>query len=131
MCIRDSYLGGEYYFTVDEVQVFERMLYLIESKHSKNALLPSKSDIKDGLLKLILYSNLASLSVKHKNYDSLPVLKLTSAKLNGNLNSTQKAKDIAAFAKANALNDAQIALLKNLFAEAQKNNFIVLIQHAI
>jgi hypothetical protein len=126
-----NYLGGEYYFTVDEVQVFERMLYLIESKHSKNALLPSKSDIKDGLLKLILYSNLASLSVKHKNYDSLPVLKLTSAKLNGNLNSTQKAKDIAAFAKANALNDAQIALLKNLFAEAQKNNFIVLIQHAI
>lgn len=126
-----NYLGGEYYFTVDEVQEFEKTVYLIESKHSKNALLPSKSDIKDGLLKLILYCNFASMRVKRKKYGALPVLKLTSAKLKGSLNSTQKIKEITAFAQINALTDTQISLLKKLFAEANKNNFLVLIQHAI
>lgn len=126
-----NYLGGEYYFTVDEILEFEKTLHLIESKHSKNALLPSKSDIKDGLLKLILYSNLASLSVKHKRYYSTPILKLTSTKLIGFLNSTQKTKDIIAFAKANALNYAQITLIKTLFVEAQKNNFIIIIQQIL
>lgn len=89
-----------------------------------------KSDIKDGLLKLILYCNLASLSVKRKKYTCLPVLKLTSSQLKGAINSGQKAKDITAFAQANALNSTQANLLKTLFAEAAKNKFIVLIQHA-
>lgn len=53
-----NYLGGAYFFTVDEVKKDGEVTLLIECKHTKNALLPSKSDIKDGLLKLILYKNL-------------------------------------------------------------------------
>ncbi|HRI26795.1 MAG TPA: hypothetical protein PK715_01950, partial [Chitinophagales bacterium] len=55
--IIQNYLGGKYFLTVDEVKVDSEILYLMEAKHSKNALLPSKSDIKDGLLKLLLYCN--------------------------------------------------------------------------
>jgi hypothetical protein len=125
-----NYLGGEYHFTVDEIEIYKGTVSLIESKHSKNALLPSKSDIKDGLLKLILYCNLASLSVKRKKHTCLPVLKLTSTQVKGAINSSQKAKDITAFVQANALNSTQTNLLKTLFAEAAKNKFIALIQHA-
>jgi hypothetical protein len=48
-----NYLGGQYFFTVDEIKLEETLL-LIEGKHSVNAKLPSKGDIKDGLLKMIL-----------------------------------------------------------------------------
>jgi hypothetical protein len=46
-----NYLGGLYYFTVDEVIVNKDNIKLIECKYSKRAVLPSISDIKDGCLK--------------------------------------------------------------------------------
>ena len=53
------------FFTVDEIKLAET-LSLIEGKHSVNAILPSKSDIKDGLLKMILYCNLSDTKVNGK-----------------------------------------------------------------
>jgi hypothetical protein len=41
-----NYLGGQYFFTVDEVEIKNDTVFLIEGKHSKNALLPSVGDIK-------------------------------------------------------------------------------------
>lgn len=73
-----NYLGGEYHFTCDQVETRESRLLLIEGKHSKGASLPSLSDIKDGLLKMILYSNLKDVSLDGTKYVPQPVLKLTT-----------------------------------------------------
>lgn len=57
----ENYLGGQYFFTIDEVILRDDTLCLCESKHSKNALLTSSYDTKDGLLKLMLYNNIDSI----------------------------------------------------------------------
>ncbi|MEM4137567.1 MAG: hypothetical protein QXF48_02750 [Candidatus Anstonellaceae archaeon] len=36
-----NYLGGNYYFTVDEIELQENKIYLIEAKHTKENRLPS------------------------------------------------------------------------------------------
>ncbi len=73
-----NYLGGYYYFTCDEVEIHENKLYLIEGKHTNSRKLPSESDIKDGLIKMILYTNLKEVKVNEKDYESIAVLKLTT-----------------------------------------------------
>lgn len=75
-----NYLGGYYYFTSDEAEIIKKDVYLIECKHSKTNSLPSSLDIKDGLLKMILFTNLEEVSVENKNYNPIPVLKLTVEK---------------------------------------------------
>jgi hypothetical protein len=57
-----NYLGGIYYLTADEVIQSEDVYIIQESKNSTMGFLPSLSDIKDGLFKLILYSNLRPLA---------------------------------------------------------------------
>jgi len=71
-----NYLGGFYYFTSDEIEVKGRDVYLIEGKHSRGTL-PSIGDIKDGLIKMILFTNLEDVKIGSKNYNAKPVLKLT------------------------------------------------------
>jgi hypothetical protein len=75
-----NYLGGYYYFTCDEVKIEDDRVYLIEGKHTKTASLPSLEDIKDGLLKMILYSNLENISIDNRSYQHIPILKLTTNK---------------------------------------------------
>ncbi len=71
-----NHLGGEYFFTIDEVFFKDGVLFLCENKHAKNAALPSFDDIKDGLLKLMLYENLSEL----KGFDKFKaVLNLTAS----------------------------------------------------
>ncbi len=71
-----NYLGGFYYFTSDEVEVKGKDVYLIEGKHSRG-FLPSIGDIKDGLIKMILFTNLEDVKMNGKSYNPKPVLKLT------------------------------------------------------
>jgi DNA-dependent RNA polymerase auxiliary subunit epsilon len=73
-----NYLGGYYFFTCDEVEIHDRKVYLIEGKHTKSSSLPSEGDIKDGLLKMILYTNLKNVSVNGEQYIPIPILKLTN-----------------------------------------------------
>jgi len=73
-----NYLGGYYYFTCDEVEIHGEEIYLIEAKHTNIGNLPSEGDIKDGLIKMILYTNLENVSVYGKRYNTVPVLKLTT-----------------------------------------------------
>jgi len=75
-----NYLGGFYYLTCDEVEIHGNDLYLIEGKHSKERGLPSIEDIKDGLLRMILFTNLENVQIEGKNYNPVPILKLTTAK---------------------------------------------------
>jgi hypothetical protein len=125
-----NFLGGEYYFTVDEVKKAGGILHLIEAKHTKNGLLPSKSDIKDGLLKLILYCNFATIQSKGKVYQYLAVLKLTAVKIKGSINSKQTEKELNTFLTENDFTATQKNLVKKLFQESTKNKFLVQIEHA-
>jgi len=106
-----NYLGGYYYFTSDEVEKKERNLYLFECKHSHNSL-PSEADIKDGLVKMILFTNLEEVKVGGENYNPLPVLKLTIE--NGY--------------NENSISTIQRELLITLNKEASTNGFQVIIE---
>ncbi len=73
-----NYLGGYYFFTCDEVDIVNKTIYLIEGKHSKQNFVPSLEDIKDGLLKMILFTNLKEVKIGDTEYTPIPILKLTS-----------------------------------------------------
>ena len=117
-----NYLGGQYFFTVDEVAIKGDTVYLIESKHSKNAVLPSIGDIKDGLLKMILYSNLCEVEVDGKKMKSKAVLRLTSEKLKGKITSENNTFDKEKFITENKI---KMNLIEELFEEARENGFEV------
>jgi hypothetical protein len=86
-----NYLGGYYYLTCDEVELHEKNLYLIEGKHTKTDKLPSLVDIKDGLVKMILFTNLEDVKVDEENYNPIPILKLTTGS-GFNLNALNKSQ---------------------------------------
>ncbi len=75
-----NYLGGRYYFTSDEVEMHGKNIHLIDAKHTKTNNLPSFADIKDGLLKMILFTNLEDVKVSNKKLNPIPVLKLTTGR---------------------------------------------------
>lgn len=109
-----NYLGGKYYFTSDEIEVEEKTIYLIEGKHSKSSPIPSLEDIKDGLIKMILFTNLKEVKVDNQQYVPKAVLKLTT-----NLKFTPQ-----------QLTDSQKAILSTLKKESQENKFLVRLDEA-
>jgi len=119
----ENYLGGKYYFTTDEITIKDNKVYLIEAKHSKNSILPSIGDIKDGLVKMILYTNLKNVSISGTSYISIPVLKLTSSVLKDKILRSE-------IESREDLNKTQKDLLKKLFEEAKENDFEVIIENA-
>ncbi len=100
-----NYLGGYYYFTCDEVELKSPEIYLIETKHTTSSLLPSANDVKDGLLKMILFTNLDNITYSGKRLKPVPVLSLTSKRL----------RDISQLSNIN--------LFENLKEEARINGF--------
>lgn len=108
-----NYLGGHYFFTCDEVNIEERNIYLIEGKHSKQSTMPSLEDIKDGLVKMILFTNLKEVKIGTAEYTPVPILKLTT--------------DLVF--STNKLRKSQIDDLHLLKKEAKKNGFKVLINN--
>ncbi len=125
-----NYLGGIYYFTTDEIKIDGSDIYLIECKHSRSALLPSIGDIKDGLLKMILYTNLKEVKVDDVEYNPIPVIKLTSTKLEGSIMSSDNDDIIDAFISRQKFSKRQRSIIKNLFVEAKENNILINIEKA-
>lgn len=76
----ENLLGGIYYFTCDEVYTEGDQITLVEAKHSKHQLFPSLEDIKDGLLRLALLTNLREVTVNQHSYSPRAILRLTSKK---------------------------------------------------
>lgn len=106
-----NFLGGYYFWTCDEIEIHGNQMFLIEGKHTRNAKLPSNGDIKDALVKMMLFTNLEKLEVGEMNYIPIPILKLTTgAPLN-----------------FETLNNKQRVLLQYLSQEADINGFRVLI----
>lgn len=124
----ENYLGGIYYFTTDEIIVTKSNLFLLEGKHSSNSKLPSIGDIKDGLLKMVLYCNLEDVKVNKTNFNPKPVLKLTSTEITGKITSNNLPSEINSFKTSNAFNTNQVNIIDNLFSEAQTNKFEVIIE---
>lgn len=125
-----NYLGGQYFLTVDEILITKEKVSLIEGKHSVNALLPSKGDIKDGLLKMILFCNLVNVTVEGNAVASEAVLCLTSTKLKGGITSSSSRREISAFHTKNKLTVVQTLLIELAIAEAKHNNFTLKIQYS-
>lgn len=123
-----NYLGGIYYFTTDETAVIGNNLYLIEGKHSSNSKLPSSGDIKDGLLKMVMYCNLTDVKMNDINFTPKPVLKLTSTYISGKITSNSESSEIDNFKITNGFNENHISIINNLFTEGQTNNFEVIIE---
>ncbi|MEM3715080.1 MAG: hypothetical protein QXF82_09060 [Nitrososphaeria archaeon] len=108
-----NYLGGFYYFTCDEVEIHGDDLYLIEGKHSKGKEMPSLEDIKDGLLRMILFSNLENVEIGGRRYNPIPILKLTTAK------------------KIDPIHLEDSELVNTLIKEAKVNGFKLMINEKI
>jgi len=102
-----NYLGGYYFFTADEAWIEGDNLYLAEGKHARGANLPSLGDIKDGLLKMILFTNLGDVRIEEHTYNPIAVLKLTTGP---EFNEYQ-------------LSDNQVKLMDTLRQEAKTNQF--------
>lgn len=130
-------VGGKYFFTVDEALIDREhhIISIIEGKHSSSAILPAKADIKDGLLKMILYTNLKSLKAEYvgEQIESLlpqPVLRLTSPYIQTNLDSN-RSENLEAWCSAHSIRAKNTKIfLQQLFAEAQINNFLVEIKNS-
>src|SRR5438034_9799780 len=102
--IRD-HMGGQYFFTVDEARKEDGNVILIEGKHSKADHLPSLEDIKDALLKILIYVNLQRVEVDGSPVSSVPALSLTTG---------------SGFSPNQLASDDEFMLLKK---EAAANNF--------
>ena len=121
--------GGRYFFTCDETRVENGTLYLIEDKHSQRAIMPSENDIKDGLLKMMVYTNLKNVRLGKNPLKSKAVLRLTSSKIVGSINSDMKDAEIKQFFEANKLETSKQNLINKLFQEARENKFTIIIEH--
>ena len=73
-----NYLGGKYFLTLDEFRVKGDSVELIEAKHTKKGCFPSWNDIKDGLLKMILLTNITDVKLDERCVSKDVFLKLTS-----------------------------------------------------
>ena len=85
----------------------------MEGKHSKNNILPSIEDIKDGLVKMILFTNLTEVKFNNIEYKPIPILKLTTDKI----------------FSTDSLNKTQMDNLRLLKKEALKNHFQIIINN--
>ena len=121
-------LFGKYYFTVDETKIDEKTVYLIEAKHTKSAKFPSKNDIKDGLIKMMLYTNLQNVKYGKTPLNHKVQIRLTSEKLEGSINSNDAAEKFDKFCSDNSINIKEKAFLSKLFEEARANNFTVILE---
>ncbi|MEM4257690.1 MAG: hypothetical protein QXL17_00880 [Candidatus Thermoplasmatota archaeon] len=110
-----NYLGGYYFFTVDEFELHEKDIHLIEGKHTKGEKLPSLEDIKDGLLKMILFTNLKNVTINNEEYRPVPVLKLTTG------------RDF----ELSAISESQEHFFAPLKKEAKANGFKIMVNKKI
>jgi len=119
-----NYLGGHYHLTADEILRKKSKYIIQESKNSTQKFLPSLSDIKDGLFKLILFANLDSLKVNGREVQFSTCLKLTGYKVKENIKLPCAEKELDKFITINKgrIAKGQVGILKKLNQEAMRNN---------
>ncbi len=120
-----NYLGGLYYLTVDEVIIKNDKLLLIEKKHSKNSLFPSTADIKDGIVKMMLFINLAETKIANRLVNHIPVLGLTSVMFKGFCHNIMSENEIKSCLYKNDFSIQQQKIILSVFNEGKLNNFLI------
>ena len=127
----ENYLGGTYHLTADEIIKNEKEnLYVIqESKNSTLGFLPGLADIKDGLFKLIIYSNLDNLTLGSTPVNFKTRLKLTGRKVQGALLMPCHNDKLSEFLEMNKGNYSrrQADIIRLLNLEAANNRLEILI----
>ncbi len=118
-----NYLDGVYHLTIDEVVIDKNTHVIQESKNSTSGFLPSLSDIKDGLFKLILYSNLDTLCLNSQPVAFKSRLKLTGRNIFGALSMPCSESTLAKFLHENQgkYSKAEKRTLDQLNQEASNN----------
>ena len=123
-----NYQGGEYYLSPDEIYWEHDQLVIQESKNTsqkKFPSFPSISDIKDGLFKLILFTNIERVGVD----DRTDVPFITRLKLTGNLAGSlflpNATNQVSNFCQKNRLSPARWKTITLLNREADVNQFQV------
>jgi len=122
-----NYLGGTYYLTCDEVFIERGHFIIQESKNSIKRKLPSKNDIRDGLFKLILFSNIEKLEYNEKEVKFKTRLKLTG-NLEGELILPAPRSTILSFISKNQLKSNLKKTIINLNKESAQNNITIWIK---
>lgn len=119
----ENYLGGVYYLTADEIIQEEGKFVIQESKNATLGFLPSLPDIKDGLFKLILFSNLDYLTLDNKRIEFKARLKLTGVGVHGALRLPTEERPIRNFLDANLsrINKRVPSVIERLNLEAANN----------
>lgn len=125
-------LGGKYYLTADEVFWNNGKIIIRESKNAtQGKKIPSGNDIKDGLCKLMLFSNLDKLLLNYEGTAFEVWLRLTSTRLLGSVTLPAKDAEIDEFVKQNSLSKNEAHALNLLDLEAKNNrNLQIIIEPA-
>lgn len=124
-----NYLGGYYYWTLDEVLLLTDRILLIEKKHSSFRKLDI-NQIKEACLKMVLFANLDKVFVSGRRYKSLPVIGLTSDVIEGFCHSKMPRTEVHRFLEANTFHPREREILLSLFREANANRFYACIASA-
>lgn len=120
----ENYLGGIYYLTCDEVFVEDNQFVIQESKNTSKGKFPGVYDIKDGLFKLILFSNLETLQYNGEEVEFTTRLKLTG-NLNGDLSLPTDEHNIMEFFEINEFTDRIKKIVIDLNQEAVENKITI------
>lgn len=122
-----NFIGGYYYWTVDEARIAGDDLLLVEKKNSKDKLLPSLNDVKDAFLRMVLFTNLSKVIVEGKEYRPYPVVGLTSDRLRGYCHSQMEESEVEKFYRRNRFNARQRNSVRQYFQEGRINKFVVIV----
>jgi len=126
----ENNLGGKYFLTSDDVFINKERVIIQEAKNSSRSPMPGLTDIKDGVFKIILFSNLREVIVGDM---SLPVqvrLRLTGNNIQGKIELPEREETINRFVRSNLLSGANVNKISWLNNEASRNNFQILIESA-
>jgi len=126
----DNALFGRYFLTCDETLIQNKTVYLVEAKHSSRARFPSRNDIKDGLLKMMLYANLTNVKVGALPFAPRAALRLTSRQLKGSIKSDAQDAEIEKFFADNNFAVKDREFFGKLFREARENKFEIILEQA-
>ncbi len=122
-------LGGKYFLTCDELDIdsANNKVLIQECKNSKDGKLPQESDIKDGLFKVLLFSQIKELQIGEVAYDYCVNLRLTG-KFNTTLTLPNSESSIENFCLIEKLSATNKKLIKLINDEAELNNYTITLE---
>ena len=123
-------LGGSYFLTADELIIDQstKTIYIQEAKNATKDKLPKIADVKDGLFKILLFSQIKKITIDDIEYDYEVSLRLTGT-LSSELALPCSKEEIDTFAEKEDLSNPERNLLAMLNEEASENNFKVKLSH--